>query len=795
MKKRFAIWALAFCLALVMLPVRAWAAAGGGSEAGNLTWSYDQNTKRTTVSGTGAITAKDVSDFWMQRPLSMDALIISDGITAIEDEAFADVRYGISSVTIAGSVKSIGAKAFYDCHSLASVTISGDDVEIGDQVFANCDSLTGLTFSGSIKSIGAKAFYDCDKLAGVTFPGDVGPIGEYAFSECDKLASVTFSGKVGSIGGYAFCQCSSLVICSIPNGTASLGQSAFIRCDKLTTVYIPNSAAIGTNPFLYCKNLMDIYYGGTQEEWEREGKPNVSTNSGFPIIHYEAEGLPPTTAHSAEELLALLGAAEKSNAALTYIDLDCETREIHLDSTGLVIPKNRAVQLDLKGHRIISDTVFPMATVRGELTVLDSTVTSEPVVDADDKVIYTAGGFFATTTGDKAAIAVEDGGSFTLRGGIIEAKGTAISADRETPRQDPLLEGNSIVYIHNGYVRAGSGPAVSAYREGSVWVWGGVLVSERNTVIDFSDAEDARSSDRSSSVSIHGGTLISMGAPAGSLPCGIYFPQHGGVTFDSGEIRARGGIGILMRNGKLRIEKATSYTDLGITVSKAGTGKIGSSELELESGHRVVLDEKSGYADQEGDNRFEFQLRKNLSEEFQPYAYVSKGNELKVVTSGTHILPDWSYSFGPSTAHTVTFDANGSGADDIVLKTNNDQRIEDWPTSTREGYVFRGWATSADSLYNVADNYEFEEDTTLYAIWIPEGSHVVDFIIYKDLGTIFARCVTGPDGRVTEWPQNPPSGTHPLFDETYTFVGWHLGITRIDPDHVFTEDTGLPSYW
>ncbi|MDE6260578.1 MAG: InlB B-repeat-containing protein [Oscillospiraceae bacterium] len=788
MKKRFAIWTLAFCLALVMLPVRAWAAAGGGSEAGNLTWSYDQNTKRTTVSGTGAITAKDVSDFWSQRPLSMGALIISDGITAIGDDAFGDVRYGISSVTIAGGVKSIGAKAFYDCHSLASVTISGDDVEVGDQAFANCYSLIGLTFSGSIKSIGAKAFYDCDKLADVTFPGDVGPIGEYAFSECDKLASVTFSGKVGSIGGYAFCQCSSLVTCSIPDGAASLGQSAFIHCDKLTTVYIPNSAAIGTNPFLYCEKLRDIYYGGTQEEWEREGKPKVSFDNGFPIIHYEAEGLPPTTAHNAEELLALLRAGDEAGAALTYIDLD---GDIQLDSTtgGLVIPEKRAVQLDLKGHRIISDTVFPMATVRGELTVLDSTVTSEPVVDADDKVTYTAGGFFATTIGDKAAIAVEDGGSFTLRGGKIEAEGTAISADN-----NQALSGiwdASRVQIDSGYVRAGSGPAVSLYRRGGVTVSGGVLISERNTVIDASDAPEARSG-AFSGVSMYGGILISKGAPTGSLPCGIYFPQHGSVSFTHGEIRARGGIGILMRKSWLRIERGGGGNDPTITVSKSGTGKIGSSPLELESGHCVVLDEKSGYVDIL-DDAISFELDKVLPEAFQPHAYASGGNQLRVVTSdfGRRSI----YSFGPDTVHAVTFDANGSGAEDIVLETNTDQRIEDWPTPTREGYVFRGWAMSADSLYAVADNYEFEEDTTLYAIWIPEGSHVVDFIIYKDLGTIFARCVTGPDGRVTEWPQNPPPGTHPLFDETYTFVGWHLGITRIERDHIFTEDTVLTSYW
>lgn len=912
MKKRFAISALALCLALILLPARAWAASGTSGDWGvNLHWSYNSSTRTLTITGTGEMpdsdkdgtnlpfdldqlrptsvvigegvtsigsmvfycygtldsvtipsTVTSIGDYAFYQCYGLTGVSFPDGITSIGESAFGgcyhltDITinapqspgggagslsigpnafsgcYWLAGVDITGSVGSIGDEAFSGCYHLTDVDITGDVGSIGNKAFSGCSDLARVHITGDVGSIGDKAFLDCHRLASVTVTGDVGSIGarafadnssrltdvavtgrvgaieSEAFSDCDNLARFS-AGSVGSIGDYAFYYCASLaefsagsvdsigtrafeycdslVKFSIPNGAASLGQRAFSSCGKLTTVYIPSSATIGSDPFYRCDELADVYYGGTQAQWETVGKPNVPiSNEGLPIIHCGAAGLPPTTVHDADELFRLLEAGK--DAALTYIDLDSD---IQLDVTtgGLLVSAKHAVQLDLKGHQIISNTVFPMATVRGELTVLDSTVTSAPTVDANGSVGYSAGGFSANSGSDKAVIAVEDGGSFTLREGKIESYGPAISADNDEAQSG--VWDTSSVRIDGGYVKADWGSAVSLYRRAGVRIGGGVLVSEGNTVIDVSDRPEARKT--YSYVSMWDGVLISKGAPSGSLPCGIYFPQNGSVSIYSGEIRAPGGIGILMRSGSLSIS-GNGQNPPAITVSKAGTGKLGSSELALESGHCVVMDEKSGYYPKDGSNTsnsFKFELYKS-PEEFRPYAYVSEGCKLKTNQSGT------SYFFGPSAIYTVTFNANGGGGDDVVLKTNTDQRIEDWPAPTREGYVFRGWGLAEGSLRELKKTYEFGKDTTLYAIWTPEGCYFVDFIIYDEAG-ISSRHVTGPDGRAGTWPRNPVASDSPWANlDRSVFAGWRTsayGGTLIERDHVFTEDTTLYVFW
>lgn len=79
----------------------------------------------------------------------------------------------------------------------------------------------------------------------------------------------------------------------IPDTVTSIGAYAFAGCSKLERVYIPAGATLGTYAFA-CQNLTDIYFGGTQEEWQEydTSAEYFGILDSQYTVHYNATGLP-----------------------------------------------------------------------------------------------------------------------------------------------------------------------------------------------------------------------------------------------------------------------------------------------------------------------------------------------------------------------------------------------------------------------------------------------------------------------------------------------------------------------
>jgi hypothetical protein len=230
-------------------------------------------------------------------------------VTSIGDIAFEGDR--LTSITIPGSVTTIGRFAFYNCTTLASATIPSSVTSIGVAAFGST-SLTNVTIPRGVTNIGDDAFSDCTSLKAITVdsqnsiysslngalfdkghttiiqypvgvggsykvPGGVTSIGDEAFEKCYGLTSITIPGSVTSIGSFVFADCVSLTNVTIPGSVTSIGDDAFAHCNELTSVDFKGNAPTADSTVFSYDNKATLYYLFGTTGWS-------STFGGIPAV-------------------------------------------------------------------------------------------------------------------------------------------------------------------------------------------------------------------------------------------------------------------------------------------------------------------------------------------------------------------------------------------------------------------------------------------------------------------------------------------------------------------------------
>lgn len=206
-----------------LLAVSAWSQSG--TCGSNLTWELKNG--MLTISGTGSMEDSTTYAPWHSYRSSIQAVIISDGVTSIKNTAFYDCS-NLVSVTIPNSVESIGVWAFAQSSSLTAIAIPNSVTSIGYMAFDGCANLVSVTIPDSLASIANGTFYGCSSLASIIIPKSVTSIDGFAFTLCSSLTSITIPGSVESIGDCAFEGCSGLVeIISLNPTPPALGVYVF----------------------------------------------------------------------------------------------------------------------------------------------------------------------------------------------------------------------------------------------------------------------------------------------------------------------------------------------------------------------------------------------------------------------------------------------------------------------------------------------------------------------------------------------------------------------------------------
>lgn len=299
-----------------MLPNAAWAATysgncGADGDGSNLTWNLNTDTGELIISGNGAmkdydadITSANAAP-WLSHRDNIQSVTVESGVTHIGNDAFRDCIVQATSVSLPEGLISIGDRAFFDWPKLESITLPTTLESIGAAAFNQCKGLTSIEIPSSVSSIGqsffrdstnlttvtfaegsaltilpTNAFQNCTALTSVTLPESLNDIGYSAFQN-SGLTSITLPSSITKIGNSAFYQCASLQELTIPGGVTILEAYLCRDCTSLTTLVIPHSVTtIYTDICGNCSSNLNIYYYGTQAEWNNITK-NPQTSTAF----------------------------------------------------------------------------------------------------------------------------------------------------------------------------------------------------------------------------------------------------------------------------------------------------------------------------------------------------------------------------------------------------------------------------------------------------------------------------------------------------------------------------------
>lgn len=276
----------------------------------NVTWSYDGTTNTLTLSGTGPTydydplnNANNPAPWLDERGISRAArsIIISPGITTIGEHLFYACR--ASSVSIPTSVESIGKQAFYGCSNLYSITIPKG--KIGVRAFAGCSGLWHVTLQEGVTEIERGAFdIGSEKKIktiwlpstvvklhvqaligipavdisennpaytvqnGVVYSKDLTELVHYPEEKTDTIFAIPSGVEIVKEWAVNFNWFLKEII--VPEGVTTLEDYAFYWNYTVTSITLPRSLKTVGEEALYCHDdfFRDIYYGGTESEWQ-----------------------------------------------------------------------------------------------------------------------------------------------------------------------------------------------------------------------------------------------------------------------------------------------------------------------------------------------------------------------------------------------------------------------------------------------------------------------------------------------------------------------------------------------
>ena len=246
-------------------------------------------------------------------------------LTTVSQETF--YKSGVVSIVLPSTCTTIGYKAFADDGlnsnntKLTSIVIPAGFVLIDDYAFQNCKLLENLIFAGDAGAnavIDTAAFENCKALEDVNLPYGIIKLENCTFKNAGTK-NLTLPSTLKTLGGGEHFYGSSLEtvtglentqltsisysmfrsqknwkpdVVRIPDTVKSIGQYGFADCGATKFIVGTGMETIGTEAFVNCGRLKEVYLPGTVASISNSAfSNNISKNILFFVVSNDSEYL------------------------------------------------------------------------------------------------------------------------------------------------------------------------------------------------------------------------------------------------------------------------------------------------------------------------------------------------------------------------------------------------------------------------------------------------------------------------------------------------------------------------
>lgn len=236
---------------------------------------------------------------------SLNSVILPNSLTSLYGGAFHNCT-SLESVTLSNSLTTLESNTFGGCSKLESVVIPNSVTTLKENVFSFCINLKEITLSNNISQISDGAFDNCLNLSDIYYDGTYSDFSKisigannkqlaYVTIHCSDSVSIGIFGSCGDEIYWSFHGESGVFSVSgngymnayypyterpwdsyrddvkhiiINEGITDIGWNTFCYFYDLETIVIPVSVKqIDEKALYYLNSLTDIYYCGTETQW------------------------------------------------------------------------------------------------------------------------------------------------------------------------------------------------------------------------------------------------------------------------------------------------------------------------------------------------------------------------------------------------------------------------------------------------------------------------------------------------------------------------------------------------